>query len=372
VNPKLPDNRRGVMALFQARRTTRIWIILALAGVVVLLLVGWLVYGAGSFAGRIAAIRAAGDPASLAELAPKPVPPDEDAAAILASVAERIDSFGKDHGRFYKSPIGKTYDQRNDGDPLTAEQAAAIKSILVKYQDLDAAVGKATACPRYASKLDFSNWSQFQTAHLEPLQNIRTVARFLSWQSELAMSEGRTSDAVETGIEQLRLAKLFESEPLLISWQVTCALRGGAASSLYGSLASGKISESLHDELDAELARQDDMLGLVRAIKEERAYSITALDEQLGRVGRVVINTIGWRVKSMHNGVLDWYDQALPVIGKPWYELQADPVARGVFKTPTGFGVLTDLLVPAVEAAYESANRTTAIMRSLRIYNDMR
>jgi hypothetical protein len=114
------------------------------------------------------------------------------------------------------------------------------------------------------------------------------------------------------------------------------------------------------------------MHGLVRALIEERAYSITALDEQVGRAGRLVINTIGWRVKSMHNGVLDWYDQALPVIGKPWYELQADPVARGVFKTPTGFGVLTDLLVPAVQAAYESANRTTAIMRSRRIYNALR
>jgi hypothetical protein len=138
---------------------------------------------------------------------------------------------------------------------------------------------------------------------------------------------------------------------------------------LYDALASGKISEDLHDQLDIELARHEDADALIHTLKQERAYSITALDEQSGRMGRLVINTVGWRVKSMHNGVLDWYDQVLPVIGKPWYEFQADPAAQRVFQTPTGFGTLTDLLLPSVQASYEAANRTTAIMRSLRIFN---
>jgi hypothetical protein len=357
------------MTLPPRTRTSRLWTIAAAVLFLVTALTGWALYANWSFGGRLAAIRAAGDPASLAELAPKPIPPDEDAAATLESVAARIKSFGKDHGAFYKSPIGKTYDQRNDGEPLTPEQAAAIKAILNNYKDLDDAIAKAAACQRYASRLPFDNWSIFQTEQLEAVRNIRAVARFLNWQTEIATSEGRTADAVEKGMEQLRLAKLFESEPLLISRLVVEAVRNGAAPRLYDALASGKISNHLHGELDTELARHDDTDTLIQTLKKERAYSITALDEQSGRMGRLVINTIGWRVKSMHNGVLDWYDELLPVIGKPWYEFQADPAAKRVFQTPTGFGTLTDLLLPSVQASYEAANRTTAIMRSLRIFN---
>jgi hypothetical protein len=332
----------------------------------------WSFYLQRSFSGRIAAIRAAGDPASLAELAPRPIPPEEDAAAQLAGVAKRIDAFAADHGKFFKSPLGKAYDQRNDvGEPLTAEQAAAIKAILAKYGDLDDAIAKAAACPRYASRLDYSNWPGFQTAQIDVVQNIRTVTRFLQWQSEIAVSEGRSADAAEKGLEQLRLAKLFESEPLLVSRLVVDAIRNSAAQSLYDALTSGTISEELHDKLDEELARQDDSAGLVQTLKEERAYSITALDEQSGRMGRLVINTIGWPVKSMHNGVLRWYEAVLPDIGKPWYQFHSGPTSRA-FQTPTGFGTLTDLLSPAVHASYEAENRTTANARSLRIYNALR
>ena len=42
---------------------------------------------------KIAAIRAAGDPASIADLAPEPIPADQNAAAIIERIAPRLDEF---------------------------------------------------------------------------------------------------------------------------------------------------------------------------------------------------------------------------------------------------------------------------------------
>ncbi|HEY2883565.1 MAG TPA: hypothetical protein VGJ15_14055, partial [Pirellulales bacterium] len=50
---------------------------------------------------KLEALRAAGEPTSLAELAPKPIPPEQNAAAILNRVAVNLQLFGKDSTAFY-------------------------------------------------------------------------------------------------------------------------------------------------------------------------------------------------------------------------------------------------------------------------------
>src|SRR5436309_3306055 len=64
---------------------------------------------------RIAAIRAAGDPASIADLAPKPIPDDQNAAAYLKRLTPRLDEFAHDNWQFLdKTPLGKAYDNTSD------------------------------------------------------------------------------------------------------------------------------------------------------------------------------------------------------------------------------------------------------------------
>jgi hypothetical protein len=81
-----------------------------LLGVVSVALGCWAIYSRSSLSGRIEAIRAAGCPATIPDLAPKPIPAEDDAAAQLAAVAKRFDEFAREQGRFYKTPAGLAYE----------------------------------------------------------------------------------------------------------------------------------------------------------------------------------------------------------------------------------------------------------------------
>jgi hypothetical protein len=87
----------------------------------------------------LAAIRAAGDPASIGDLEPAPVADEEHAGVILKQLAPRLDAFAKDHARLAKS-----------------EDIAAKRAILNTYPDIAAGLAEAANRDVYASVADFS------------------------------------------------------------------------------------------------------------------------------------------------------------------------------------------------------------------------
>src|SRR5688572_5278975 len=100
------------MAWLPQRRLRR-WLLIAGAVLFLLLfaLSVWSLYARSSFARRIATIRAAGDPAIIADLAPKPIPYDDNAAAQLMDAQSRVAAFSKEYGAFFKTPTGQAYEK---------------------------------------------------------------------------------------------------------------------------------------------------------------------------------------------------------------------------------------------------------------------
>jgi hypothetical protein len=353
----------------------RLLLLFGLIGIALVGLGGWAIYTRASFGERIAAIRAAGDPAVIADLRPKPISSADNAAAQLLDAAPRLNAFVSAHGRFFKTPVGIAYDKAHDaGQTISPEQIDAIRAIVEKYPDLDAAFVRAAACPRYASPLDFSlPHPQFSAGMMPAPIDIRGIARYIVWQMELATAGGRSDVAVEKGIELLRLAALYDAEPGLVSSQVAMAVRGVAAAEIYDALSTGPISSALHQELDQELARFDAEAALTHALKTERAIAISAIQDQLGgaRVGgarAIIVNTVGLPMKKMYLNAIDYYEPVLAVAQQPWHDVfqNGKPAA---FQKPTGFGVLADLLATSLEAQFQSVHRMGAVLRSLRVYN---
>ena len=365
------------MRIFPSKRTVKRWVIGAAILVAIALIangfMAWLTEH--RLQTRIAAIRAAGDPASIADLAPKPIPDDQNAAFYLEHIKPQLDAFSKEHGRFYNSPLGKAYEDAQDrGEPPTPEQIAVIRAIVDKYPEIDRGLANAAACEQFASLADFSlGQRKFLDDVLENRAlRARTAARFNSWRMAVMIADGKAQQATELGLESLRIARLHDAEPLLINYLVGLALRGIAAQDLYDAMAAGPISPQLHTAVEEELAKHDDPQRLVRVFKTERAYSVAltesiGVDSEFDQVNPILVKLVGWPMKRLYVGAIDSFDRMFTLATKPW-----DEIRRELGPPPTGDGVLADLLLPALEAAFQADARNLVTLRSLRIFNALR
>jgi hypothetical protein len=365
------------MKLLPTRRTVKRWGI----GLGILLGVLLLVNGFFSwqtnrrFNAKIEAIRAAGYPASIADLKPKSIPAELNAAAHLDALAPRLDEFAKEQYRWErKTPLGKTYEDLPEGTRPNAEQLAAMRAILDNYADLEAAVAAAAACPQYASTADFSlHFNEFLEKNIDSVKNIRATTRLIRWRAGVLIGENRPDLAVERWLEVLRLAKLHEAEPTLMAQLVTFAVRGATIGGLHEALTAGSIPPELRDRLDAELARVENPSKMRDILIGERGVSVSAgIDQTSGinpEVPRPIVWLVGWPVKRFFTGPLAFYEELLPIADIPWPEFKRHFADGGKFDRPSEHGVLADLLVPALEAGFVTAHRDTAYVRSLRVFN---
>jgi len=325
---------------------------------------------------QVEVIRAQGEPASIAELAPQPIPEDKNAAAFLRKITPRIEAFADDQGKFYNTPIGKAYDEAGDrGELPNAEQIAAIRTIMDKYPDVAEGVAAAAACDQYASRLDFSlNQQKFIQALVDQQSDVRQAARFLNWKMELDLADGNVEGAMEHGLQMLRLGRLYDNEPSMISFLIGVAVRGIATESLYDALTAGKVSEATHEALDAELVRHDRPERLRRAIVTERAMGAgwfdAVVDENDNRL--FLPRLFGWPLKNYQAECLMMMNEQLKLAERPWHELNKQFESGISPETPSGYGVLADLLMPAIRASFQANARGIALLRSLRIYNALR
>ena len=351
----------------------RLLILGGLLGVVSVALGCWAIYSRSSLSGRIEAIRAAGCPATIPDLAPKPIPAEDDAAAQLAAVAERFDEFAREQGRFYKTPAGLAYEERRVRNEAAAlEELAAIRAIVEQYPDLDAAIERAASRQAYASRLDFSlPQPQFLQAMIDRSSDIRTVARFVQWQMELAIAEGRSDMAAEKGIQLLRLAALYDAEPGLNHSLVAMVVRQHAASGIYDALVADEnhsVTPELRRQLDLELIRFDPQETLRHAITTERACVISAVQAHIGGMSAIVANTVGLPMKAIYVESIDVIEPVLELVDQPWHETFA-PSNQNVLQGTAGLGVFASQMASAFKAQFDAAHRTSAVLRSLRAFN---
>lgn len=327
---------------------------------------------------EIAAIRAAGHPATISDLAPQPVPAEKNAAAILESLRPRIDEFAKEHAALYNALTPSSAEHgTNPGEPVrTAEQLAAIRALVEKYPDLESGIAAAAACKEYASVADYSLGPQefLEDVLDNRAQPFRSLARFRDWKMEVLIADGQPEQAAELGLQILRLTQLRDSEPFLVNSFVNVAVRSIACQRISDALASGSVPPKLRATIDTELARQDTNDGFLRALITERAlagsYSESdGLGPAANEADSAWLRIVGWPVKRWYLGALQSYDPMFEVASKPWYEVSRDMKASGRVDQPTGHGVLADLLQPALRAGLAAHARNIVMIRGVRIVN---
>ncbi|WP_442481368.1 hypothetical protein [Aeoliella sp. SH292] len=319
----------------------------------------------------VAAVRAEGDPASIAELAPPPIPVDENAAALIDKLSPRLDEFDKEYAEFYNTDLGMQLDNLAPGELLTDEQAAAMRAILDRYPDLEQQIHDAMAAPHYASTADFSlAFNPFLEAQLERMQKLRTFARFVNWRVQTLLAEGKHQEAVDWSLSLLEFSALVKGEPAIVSYLVTIAIRNIAFQDLHQALLTGPTDAATHARVDEVLKRLENETNLEKVLRTERALSITAsIDQGWNQAPPVLGNMLGWPIKQFFLPPIELYDEIIPLANVPYPKARKEFEAGGTVAVPTGRGVLADLLVPSLEAAMRSSARDVALIRSLRVLN---
>jgi hypothetical protein len=324
---------------------------------------------------KLSAIRADGNPASIAELAPAAVPDDDNAALYLQRISPRIKEFSKEYSLFYQTPLGVEYGQaRERGENATEEQLAAIRAILDKYPDVEQAIAHAAQCNQYSLRMDYSlNHTAFLAALIDHQSDVRSPARFLSWRMEVLLAAGEHEQAVERGIQGLKLARLHENEPTIMSYLIANALQGTVASPLYDALAAGLVSPELHAALDDELARREDPRRLRHALATERALTASWSDAMFDQTpAPLLARTFGWWLKSHQIEVLDAMEEYMSLSERPSHEWQSVLAPTNPTLPTSERGVLTDMLSPSLRSAFQAHARGLVLSRGLRIHNALR
>ncbi len=355
------------MRIWPKRRTVKRWAI-GIAIVVGLLLAvnGIMAWQTEARENAIkAAIRAKGDPASIADLKPAPIPDDQNAAAQIAALASELKAFEKEYVTFLQdTDLGKAYDE-SDALP-TAEQAAEMRKILDKHKAMRDGNDRAARCDAWASVGDYSvNHTMFIEQLLNRVQDFRTVMRYARWELEVLLVEGQRDKAVRRGIDMLKLARLHESEPTLVAYLVTVAVRRTAIDGLDKTLAAGPISAEVRRALDEELARGERPGQFGAILRLERG---AAMDASLAVAGPV-IRMLGWPAKRHFLGAYEMLEEVIALADGPWPEFRKHTKNWGARDVDTGHGVLANLLAPAIAASVEARDRDLALIRSLRALN---
>jgi hypothetical protein len=318
---------------------------------------------------KIAELRAAGEPASLAELAPKPVAAEKNAATYLERACTDLTKFSQDWDkRFDGTALGKQLDELAERDLLpNREQQSAMRPILDAYGTVLPTIENAAKCDQYASRLDFNvPPRQFLDRYLEFVPSLRILARFVRWNMMIATADGKPDSAIRLGVQALRLTRQYDQEPLLISRLVSIAVRRMMFASINTAVRQEGVSEAARMELDSELALHENLTPLMTALRTERAFAIPYSVEQAGAIPAFV----RWGVLNWCLGELDAEDVAYRVATLPMDQIrrQWNPIEKRT-TWPQLDSIKDRLIMPAIVATFESSFRSVAQARCLRIVN---
>lgn len=337
------------------------WIGIAAGALLAILLVAnaiWVWRTGPRLEKKLAALRAEGDPLSLADLARDPIPPEKNAAVLLRRARSDLEAINKELTDVYDS---EGYEEGR----LSEAELKTIRTSLETYPKVIPLLEQAAACEDYDPQLDYTvGPAAFLAGQMDHLSHPRTVARVLRARVPLLLADGKREEAMETCLVMFRLGRHFDRQPMVVGYLVSLACRGVAVEASNLVLQAGPLPDDAREALETELALHDGTDAYQHALKTERAYGLESIRTMPGRniwiVGRAL-----WNDAECY--YLDMIDRHLAAASRPYAEVVATTPATAPNKT--GFRVLADLAEPAIAVGREAMERTRAAIRCLRVLN---
>ena len=331
----------------------------------VVLLVGTILFYAGRIiwsnvrvAQMIASLRAAGEPVNLADLASKPIPPEDDAATYLRRATSGNEAIRKDVEVTYDG-LPEAEQQAFDAGHPSPAMVSAIRTALNAHPDSLTLLAHAAQCSGYSPQSNVSADTQAFTETLfDNMDTIRGAIRVLDYRVQLSLADGRPQEALSACLDMLRLARHFDREPTLNNYFLSLAARGMAIRSANRILRAGPLSDAEYDALAAELARHNLVNAYQQALRTERAFGLESFGEQPSPLLH----------KPDQRDYLDLIEAELPAMSTPLASSSSHAQSSAILGRA---GPLTKLVAPATQAMQDATARTLAEMRCLRVLNEL-
>jgi hypothetical protein len=309
---------------------------------------------------QLAAIRAAGDPVSLTDLARKPIPPEKNAATYLRQAEAEVRAINDE---VYSNDSFASWVKRwEPGHLMPPEGLKLVKKSLESHPKVIPLLERAAACPDYDAQLDYTHTTEDFLKDLLPrAQGFRAFVRVAEWRAHLLISEGKRDDAVRSALLLFRLADHFNRNPTLVAFLVAITVRGIAIHTIKLSLQNGPVATKVRAALDAELAHQERMEGLAGMLKSTLPDTLEDIDRLPGR-----------RFWFISRGVRNMQESAYLKVFSKLTALGGDSASSGKFEQTLAEGKKLGLdpqLCPSFNGTYQAITRARAEIRCLRVLN---
>jgi hypothetical protein len=313
---------------------------------------------------RLAAIRNAGDPVTLADLARPAPPPEQNAAVFLRRARHDAEALAKELNQIDDKFTDKEGRGGETEQKLLRAIHRAYPSAFNAYPHVVPLLEQAAACPDCNLELAYTAGPDALLKDVfTEVQRFREYTNILQKQASALRAQGKQDEALHWCLVSFRLTRLLEREPLLIPYLITAACRSVAIAESNAILRAGPVSKLIRTELDKEVANDEHVRGYLQALKGERAYAITSFGTTfpVNWVNRAYFNTDAC-------SLLDQMEEQMALTTQPYAAVAASE-AKLKQRVSGPFHTLSALQLPAVLKTRDAMDRVRAQIRCLRILN---
>lgn len=234
---------------------------------------------------RLKALRDAGDPVTMVELAksyPEP-PPGKNAATPLNAAFKELEARKEDPARVLaRLPLIGTAQLPPLDEPLSPVMLRAIRGYLADHAEILELLHKAAALDECKFELDFTKGPGMLLPHLSKL---RQGGRLLALEAIERTEGGKADAAADSLVAGLRLGEHLRREPLLISALVRIAADAIAVGQMERWASRAKPSVQALERVEAAVAAAGDRRIIERAMMGERCFGIDIYDNYVLKPG---------------------------------------------------------------------------------------
>ncbi len=243
---------------------------------------------------RVAALERNGETLVLAELAPAHIPPEDNAAILLAFAFAELDEVDRrargvatEQAKRTGKPVDPQYDahvafRKSLTFACFREHEAHLRARLTDHQEALRLAEAALTRPACRFEVEYEAGMDADLPHLARLS---TLAGLFALRAIAQSADGQVADPETNVVQILRLARTLEGEPIFVSEIVRLRIDRIATRTLQELVDHHALSSAALAQLVPLLADETNQLTAVHTLKGERASAYTyfhgGLEEKL-------------------------------------------------------------------------------------------